>query len=252
MKKTQRGALKITGTHGDFTFVKTADGYVWKEKSEVTAAQRESNPNYAAQRDNSIEFARAAGAAKLIRRAFKGEIDTCKDRRLSSRLVKLMMQVVKSDPLNPRGKRIAANGDLSVLQGFQCNAQAEFAASLKTDYSTTFERVSGKISFKVPSFVPETKLEKPESSTHFRLVCAGSEIDLPMGTTRTLGAESALIPIDMQPTALITLNLTLTPASVLPVIVAVGIQFVEVVNGFEHPTVGGQSNALYFAIVDPV
>jgi len=248
----QKGALKLTGTHGNFTFVKTKDGFVWKEKSEIEKERFLKDKAFKPQRDNGIEFGRAGKAVKLMRIAFQDQIGPVKDRILTARMQKRMVQVVKSDTTHRRGGRLVELGDLSYLEQFPINGNAGLEKSFKTEYTASVDRASGDVKLSVPAFIPVNCLEKPESGTHFRLVCAASEIDFAGNKSNTVSSETALMPIDDLPTAAITLTGQLTPASTLPIFLAVGIRFSEVVNGFEDPVEGGEHNALDFVKIDTV
>lgn len=248
----QKGALKLTGTHGNFTFVKTKDGFVWKEKSEIEKERFLTDKAFKPQRDNGIEFGRAGKAVKLVRKAFSDQIDPIKDRMLTPRMQKQMLLVVKSDPTHRRGERLVELGNLSLMEQFPINGNAGLEKSLKAEYTASIDRVSGKVVLEVPPFIPVNCLEKPVSSTHFRLVCAGSEIDFAGHKSNTVSMETDLFPIDGLPTAAITLTGQLTPGSTLPIFLAVGIRFSEVVNGFEDPVIGGEHNAMDLVKIDTV
>lgn len=245
----QKGPLRLRGTHGDFTFAETKDGYVWKKKA-IVDKNRLALKTMERVRNNMAEFSTAGRAVKLIREAFKTQISIAKDRHLTPRLQVAVVKVVKADTVHPHGKRTAATGDLVLLEQFQCNPKALFNTVLGTDHSSSIDRATGDVTLIVPPFIPENRLVKPDGSTHFRISATCSEIDFENNTFVTKTEQSALLPIDRLATAEISLTNTMTPGSTLPIFLAAGIQFSELVNGFETPIVGGDSSALCFVKID--
>ena len=244
--KRQKGALKLQGSHGDFTFAQTKNGFIWKEKAPVDKA-RKINERIV---NNFTEFGTAGRAVKLLRDAFRDQVKYAKDRLLTSRLQTLMLKAIKGDIVSKPGERNAANGDLAMLEGFQCNAKAIFRDTLGQEYSNYIDRAAGKTGFSVPAFVPKQSLTVPEGSTHFRIDAACSEIDFTNGKHATNSASTGWLPIDdtaITPIALVNL---FTAGSQLPVFLAAGIRFVEIVNGYEQQISGGEHSALCFVQID--
>ena len=66
----QRGFLKIEGTLGDVTFLKTQDGYLVKEKSDI-GSRIATDKAFQRTRENNAEFGRAGKAGKTLRAALK-------------------------------------------------------------------------------------------------------------------------------------------------------------------------------------
>ena len=64
----QRGFLKIEGTLGDVTFVKTQDGYLVKEKTDI-GSRIATDKAFQRTRENNAEFGRAGKACKTLRQA---------------------------------------------------------------------------------------------------------------------------------------------------------------------------------------
>ena len=247
----QKGALKLRGSHGDFTFTETTDGFKWKKKRiAVTMDRINSDPDLAKVKANITEFSRAGKGVKLLREIFKGELKFAKDRRLTSRMQTRMLQVVKSDPVNDRGERLITEGNLSILERLELNGNAELIRSLPVEMAKSYDRPSGKIEISCPSFVPAVTLVRAPNVTHFMLICAAAEVDFENGTYRYVHAETVYIPVDNATIPPVVLNTALAPASALPVFVVAGIRYAEIVNGFTHPESNGEFNALSLVLVD--
>src|SRR3954449_12964843 len=101
----QESIMPISGTIQKFTFFKSGDGFMVKEKAIVSADKIANSPSYVRTRENMAEFTRAGQAASLLRKAYGNIISKAKDRRLPSRLTTEMYKVVKSDATSDRGQR---------------------------------------------------------------------------------------------------------------------------------------------------
>lgn len=248
----QKGPLKVKGTLGDITFAKGRNGYVVKEKSEISPEMRANSKEFAALRAQQAEFGRSGIACRLLRRAFQEQVDIAKDFRSSQRLQKRMMQVVYSDNVNRRGQRDVISGDLSMLEDFEFNVNADWMHSLNLTYASVIDRAAGAAGVSLPAFVPQQRITASHNSTHFRIVCAAAEIDFVNGSYDAVVTQSALIPIDFAVVPPMNLTNQLTPASTKTIFLVLGIQFSEVTNGFEDLIVNGKYNALTIIKVDRV
>ncbi len=125
----QESVIKLTGTIGDITFYKTADGYLARAKSSLNKARVATDPAFARTREAGAEFAAAAKAGKLLREALCPLGHSLADNKLASRLLKQLLLVKTYDHRNPRGKRNIAEALLTppgrdMLKGFDLNAAA--------------------------------------------------------------------------------------------------------------------------------
>ena len=243
----QKGALKLRGTHGDFNFAHTADGFIWREKAKFDKAKFLKNPQIIA---NIAEFARAGKAVRLFRSAFETQITKAKDRRLTPRLQKQMVKVLRSDTTHKRGDRLITSGDPVHLDQFQCNANALFGSTLGAAYDVTIDRATGEVMFNVPSFIPLECMKKPDLATHFTIVTAASELDFDGNTFNTAAASTGLMPIDDLASAPVALSCMLTPGTGLPVYVVAGLKFTQVENGFTYPLKGDEYNSMCIVKID--
>lgn len=240
----QKGIIKLTGTLGDITFVKTQDGYLAKEKTSVDGTRIASDDAFIRTRENASEFGRAGKAVKLLRIAIRTLLLNAKDRRSSSRLVSEMMKVVKADSTNARGMRNVADGDTALLQGFEFNSNAVVSSTLFAQYTPTINRVTGLLDVTIPSFTPITDLVAPVGATHFKIVSAGAEIDFEAGTYVESNSASTVLPWNEAATGAITLSNAVTASSTQPLFLLLGIQFFQQVNGVNYSLKNGAFNAL--------
>src|SRR5690606_41761396 len=84
----QRGIVKLEGTIGDITFLKTKDGYLAKEKTHISADRIATDPAFKRTRENGAEFGRAGKAGKLVRSAFRASSQTAPDSKAGRSMVR--------------------------------------------------------------------------------------------------------------------------------------------------------------------
>lgn len=240
----QKGIIKLEGTLGDITFLKSKDGYIAKEKSGVPAERIASDPAFQRTRENGQEFGRAGKGGKLLRNALRGVLQRASDGRVVSRLTKEMMRVIKADSTSQRGQRNVVDGEAELLTGFDFNLNAKLGATLHASYTATIDRVTGACTIEVPSFVPLHAITAPGGTTHFQLFAAAAAIDFEGEVYSSAQQESGVLPWDVTPTAAIQLVHALPAGSTHPLFLVLGISFSQAVNGEMYPLKNGAFNAL--------
>lgn len=244
----QKGIIKLEGTIGDITFVKTKDGYLAKERTSVTANRIKGDPGFQRTRENNAEFARAAKGSKTLRRAFRNQLQLAKDGNVVARLTKEMMKVVKADATSTRGQRNITDGEAEMLQGFQFNSNAVLASTLFAQYVSAIDRTTGNATVNIPGFIPVNQVVAPDGATHFSLMAAAAEIDFEADVFTAVETGTGILPWDSTKLADIQLALALPALSKHPLFLIFGIQFHQLVNGVEYPLKNGIFNA--FGIVN--
>ncbi len=248
----QRGIIKIEGTLGDITFLRTQDGYIAKEKTSIKGKRIATDPAFQRTRENNAEFAKAGKAGKLLRNAIRTTMQFAKDGRVTSRLTTEMLKVVKADAVNPRGQRKVLDAETEMLQGFNLNINSLLESTLFAPVTTSIDRAAGTLNVNILSFIPLTAVQAPQGTTHFKIVAAGAEIDFEAETYVENSKESAVIPWTEAPTADISLSNAVTAGSTHPLFLLLGIQFFQQVNGVNYPLKNGAYNALSLVKVSGV
>lgn len=246
----QKGIIKLKGTLGDITFYKTADGYVAREKGGIDKKRIESDPAFQRTRENGSEFGRAGKGGKLIRMALRTLMRDAKDGRVTSRLLKVLMDIIKTDTTNERGLRALQNGELGKLKGFDFNINGKLDTSLYTPYTVSTDRAAGSLQIQLPAFTPNIGIEAPEGTTHFKLVAAMSELDFENNAFVFDGSESGILPWNAEEIAALDLIASVTANSTLPLLQVMGISFYQEVNGQMYPLKNGAYNALNVIGID--
>ncbi|WP_281323886.1 hypothetical protein [Flavobacterium sp. IMCC34518] len=245
----QKGIIKLKGTIGDITFYKTKDGHLAREKGGIDASRIASDPAFQRTRENGSEFGRAGKAGKTLRTALRTLLLNSADSRMVSRLTQAMVKVIQADLTNVRGLRNVIDGEAELLTGFDFNIKGKLGTTLFAPFVGAIDRVTGEISVDLASFVPANMIAAPGGTTHFKIISAGAEIDFEAETFVVSSSETAILPWDMTPTAVINHLNTVTPNSVSPLFLALGVEYYQEVNGRMYPLKNGSYNPLALAQV---
>ena len=240
----QKGIIKLKGTMGDITFYRTADGYMAREKGGISAERMRTDPAFQRTRENMAEFGRAGKAGKVLRSPILGLLRTAADRRMVSRLTKEMVKVIQMDAINPRGLRNVIDGEAELLEGFEFNIHGKLGTSISALFVSTIDRIAGTATIDIGALIPTDSIIAPAGSTHYKMVSAGMDINFETGSFVSTTVETAILPVDSVLTAPVQLENTLTPASVNPLFLLLGINFYQEVNGTFYELKNGAYNAL--------
>ncbi len=248
----QKGIVKLEGTIGDITFLKTQDGYLAKEKSSIPAARIANDPAFQRTRENGAEFGRAGKSGKFLRNAFRTALQNTKDRRMTSRLTREMMRVLQADTVNVRGMRNVTEGELLFLLDFDFNINSKLSTTIYAPFTSSINRSSGDLSINIPAFTPGNSIAAPAGATHFKVKTAAASINFQTGDYSSDMKESAILPWDQQATGAISLVNNVAAGSTDPLFLLLGVEFSQEVNGTYYPLKNGAFNAMAVVGVEGV
>ena len=240
----QDSIIKLNGTIDGISFYKSKDGHLARKAGGVSKARIASDPAFIRTRENGSEFGRAGSAGKVPRTALRGLLQKASDSRVSSRLTAKMIRVVKADTTSDRGLRNVLDGEVEMLQGFEFNGSGLLTGTLFAPYDVTIDRVGGAHQVNLAGFVPGAVVAAPSGATHCKIIAAAASIDFELGTWDVKQAETAFLVLGPQTEAAQTLALPLPAASTHPIMVVLGIEFVQQVNGKMYDLKNGAYNAL--------
>ena len=246
----QKGIIKLEGKIGDLSFYKTQDGHLARTKGGVDKNRIESDPAFARTRENGQEFGRAGKGGKLLRKALRTLLQNSADNRVTSRLTREMVQVVKADTTNGRGERNVVDGDLMKLKGFDFNKDGILSSILFEPFSTNVDRPNGVLEVQIPAFVPANGIEAPGGTTHIKLVAGGAEVNFTDEDFVQDDADSGMVPWDGNSAGPFTLTTNVTPNSTDPLFLVLGVEFYQEVNGNFYSLKDGRYNGLALVEVD--
>jgi hypothetical protein len=236
----QKGIIKLKGTIGDITFYKTKDGHLAREKGGVDASRIKSDPAFQRTRENGAEFGRAGKAGKTLRTALRTLLINSADSRMVSRLTQSMVKVIQADLVNDRGLRNVIDGEAELLVGFDFNITGKLGTTLFVPFVGTIDRAAGEISVAVDPFVPANMIAAPGGTTHYKIISAGAEINFE--------AETFVVS-SSTPVVAVSQSNAVTPNSVSPLFLALGLEFYQEVNGKMYPLKNGAFNPLALVLV---
>lgn len=248
----QKGLIKVRGTMGDMTFYRTKDGHLVREKGGIDGKRIATDPAFQRTRENGAEFGTAGKGGQLVRKALRLLLKHARDRRVTSRLTQHLLQVIKTDTLNPRGSRRIEDGDMSLLDGFDFNKEGKLETFFFTGYTPTLDRAAGTLEVAVDAFVPQDLIDAPSGTTHLELVAGVGALNFEARTFEESRDSSGILPWDETEQPALTLTGSFTGGTTDPILQVLGIRFYQEVNGEMYPLRNGRYNALAIVGVDQV
>ncbi|QEC44572.1 hypothetical protein [Pseudobacter ginsenosidimutans] len=183
-------------------------------------------------RENLAEFNNVSETTRLIRNGFQSLIKSADPgRHLTGRLQKQLMEVLKTDSINDRGLRLVAKGNFGLMKDFEFNRNASLRSVLSLDFTFTVDRATGKFVISFPPFIPAKELATYQSATHFRLVTAGAELDIPNADVNVNIAQTEYIPIQKAEVTVANLENQLTANTQLTLMLVMSVEYYQEVNG---------------------
>lgn len=246
----QKGIIKLKGTIGDVSFYKSKDGYLAREKGGVDAARIKNDPAFQRTRENGSEFGRAGKSGRVLRNAFRILVQNASDSKVTSRVTKEMLSIIKTDAVNVRGERTASNGDLESLKGFDFNNEGKLNATLFAPFSSSIDRALGDFTIVIPAFVPIDTIAFPPGATHVKFVAGAAEIDFENEEINFVKTTTVEIPLGSQTVVEEELNMIVSESSISNLILVLGLEFLQEVNGSMYPLKNGSYNPLMIIDVE--
>ena len=246
----QLGLINVRGAVGDMLFRKTEDGYVIGRKSSVTGDRIKNDPTFKNTRKAMSEFGRAGKAAKLLRGAVLKPLSTAGDSKLSSRMVKVMMQALKQDTVSDFGERSVHKGEMAFLEGFEFNRKREIIKTFLVPYEPVIDRAAGKGTVDIGAFKTDDVLLIPEEATHFKVFSGLCALDFELENAPWSSSETDYFTTRRTDVPAIHLENILAAGSTFPLVLVVGIRFYRLVNGFHYQLHGDKYDAMRILKVD--
>lgn len=169
--------VHLRGTIDNITYYKLRGKYYARRKSSIDPQRIATDPVFLRTRQTMAEFGRAGKAGRLLRKAAMGSLGLPPDFDITSRLTKLMMQVIATDPVNEPGMRTVSNGKVAMLRQFSFNQSRSLRSLFRVHTVPAIDPVSGMMSVSVPAFIPYDAVKGPAGASHFRIVALALELD---------------------------------------------------------------------------
>jgi hypothetical protein len=237
----QSSHSQFIGNIGKLNYYKTKGGYMVREKGGVTKERIMTDPRYGRTRENMAEFGDASYASKCIYSAFHIARKRAASGDLYSRMNKLMVHAVKSEPIHSRGERRIADAPLELLCGLQFNKQNHLNRAIRAPYYS--EITEELLTFSIPELLPAQDLKYPPNTTHFRFF--GQAVSTDMGKKENYDeylAETDFFPLEL-PLSGFEVSLELSPLKYAYQACMVGVEFFQFTCGHYYPVARGNWNA---------
>ncbi len=210
-------------------------------------AQFDAAPSMARTRENAGEFGRAATAGKLLRQTLRKQIQGAADRLMVSRMTKAMRAVEALDATNLRGKRQVLKANVAELVGFDFNSEAPLSAVVFAAYAVTIS-AAGLIKLTLPGLVPNVDLAAPVGTTHYGLEVGVAVLNFEANTGYAMVPAGVPGVAALDGTAVgqiaVTAALPAVPGPTEVVVVVLGVNFFQQINGQFYPLNNGGTNPL--------
>ena len=240
----QRGIIKLTGKIGDLSFYKSKDGYLVREKGGVDGERIQNDPAFVRTRENGQEFGLAARSGKLLRDAFRPMMMRASDKRVTSRLTRLMSAIRKLDTTSDRGERNVAvaiqnQAAKDMLKGFNFNVRSMLNAILYRPFSV--DTANGEI--EIADLIPMNHIAAPANATHIAFTAAWGKVDFADGSFNVEASNAVNLPLDSTQST-VTLTPAGAPTGTGTDVFLLLIEFFQEVNGTQYSLNDGGFNAL--------
>ncbi|MBD8489174.1 hypothetical protein IFO69_10495 [Echinicola sp. CAU 1574] len=236
----QSSFIKLEGTIGDVTFYKGRNGYNARQKGGITKERILKDEKFRRTRENLAEFARAASASKLLKRAFQEIVARAKDARTHTRVYRQTLKVLKSDLVSDRGKRKVEDGDISLFTGFQFSSASVFESLVFVDHTVQDNGTQFTVTFN--PFVPVRYLAKPDGASHFKMFMVAASANFAEQTKQSAIVSSAEYPIDETEVSDLVLTVDKNQLTGADHFYALGIEFLQETNGKTYTLNNGAHN----------
>lgn len=244
-----KGQLPLKGTIQNITFAETSDGIIAKSKSSLNRKRLTEDASFERTREQNRELAETTSAGKLIRQALDRTVFFNQDRADVNRLTSRLTKVMKSDRTNGRGKRKVSAGILSLLKGFEFNSESMVSQRLLQQPVISYDRITGILQAYWSAFLPDCMLDVPKEATHVQLVLTGALIDFNGKTFHTQHIRTEILPLHGKSLPELALTTQLSANSADPLIVTLGIEWLELINHVYCPLDRGKQNGMVVAEV---
>ena len=198
------------------------------------------------------DFGLTMSSSKLLRQALKPLLSNFSTHLSLMRINSAIWKSVLSDKINEKGKRNAFHGYNSTLKNLELNPLASLHTLLYVTYKNKIDREKGLFSLTLPSFNPMENIKNLKGATHFRIVSAAVELDFLKLDFTSNFLESEYLPFEHFQTEIISHEHQLKENSIHPLILVLGLQYFQKVNGVYYQLLEKARNGIFIINVDQV
>ncbi|WP_157275000.1 hypothetical protein [Pedobacter sp. Leaf194] len=135
------------------------------------------------------------------------------------------------DIVNIRGERKVLYENFNVLRDFNSNESAPLNNTLFVVAVASIDRLTWLVKVVIPEISPDVQLNKPKGATHYKITAGAALVilDHAVGIEIIVTSESDAFP-NNSATPGFTLNNTLAPNALAPILLVFGVSFYQEVN----------------------
>jgi hypothetical protein len=244
----QTSFIKLEGTIGDVTFYKGRNGYHARQKGGVSKDRIMTEEKFRRTRENLAEFANAAQASKLLKDVFADITGKVRDARIHNRIYSKALKILRTDPVSNRGERVFQKGDINLLENFQFNFNSLLESTLYAKYQA--QSAGGQIQVQFQPFVTDRHVVQPTGATHCRIFLVAAGIDFESGTHDSLMTASSELELSPDPVSGLDLSIPNTAQLGTHRFYALGIEFMQLVNGKYYDLNNQAHNAAKIILIE--
>ncbi|AXY78091.1 hypothetical protein D3H65_30670 [Paraflavitalea soli] len=194
-------------------------------------------------KESAAEFKLAATGSGVLLAAFGSLLLNHKEQSRAGRLNARMLKVIQGDKVNGRGERRIQDGDISMLEGFDFFDKCHFYRVFRSHLSHVVSNKADCWTVDIPAFTAQERISYDGSYTHIGFTAAVAAVDFDRERFTLETVHSEFLPIS-EPVGT-RLRVGLVPTRKLPLIMALGFAFYQVVNGRAYRMGGQAGEALH-------
>lgn len=226
----QTGVIKLIGKLRENSYYYTKDnGYLVRKITSVDAERIRTDPAFVRVRENNTDFGRCAWGVKLLRAAFIPLFAGAADTRMTSRLTRAVMGVMKSDMAGAPGMKRPESGDMGLLRGFEFNKETSLKRVLKASYTTDVDHERRICTVTITPSNNKLALQHADAS-RFRFVVGVARIDFKTGAHSVEHIRSAAMSSRMVARTPLTFTSRIMPVEDEFLFITLGVEYLRKVD----------------------
>ncbi|MCB9231577.1 MAG: hypothetical protein H6581_07940 [Bacteroidia bacterium] len=257
-----KSLFHIQGKLGDVVFFNSEGKSFARMDSSVSKDRIMTSPEYKRTREAMGDFGNAGRIAKSLRQSFRTVAKGMGDRRMTTRLGKVIYQMLMLGAGNSGQTNFDLMPNKSMLVRFQFNRSDELDDRFIAPHSLTPNVARNEVVMDIPDFDPDVHVNAPHGATHFKIIlgaCIFSDhvfntvTQVPEPLNPDLnglhGSEkSGFLSVQGMVGSTTTLTATIPGSPTVPtsagLVTVVGIEFYKLFNG--NYNILAQGNAMEF------
>lgn len=167
----QVGPLKLQGNIGGISLYSSEGQHLARLANGPSKERIAKDQAFQRTRENNSEFGGSAKAAKSLRLAMGGLLQTTAGTRIVAELTAIFKTINLKSP-GVRGQRqIRLSANRSLLKNVEFNSKVRFGGIFSAPYTVTVNTGRNEATVAIGGFIPVNALQIPSGATHFNILC---------------------------------------------------------------------------------